>query len=360
MNLNLTAEMLAGGENATLARRPYIANNGRYKDQVVILQNTGSKDDKGQPIYVEEPLNIKANASTLRKDEFINLEEAIIEASRERLVIVDDIVAAGLTYNVGGLGTLISEWETASEMTDATISMDGETLSEKDRQEFGLTGVPIPIIQKPFTIGERTLLASRQRGAALDVTQGTEAGRAVARTLEKMVINGSTIAPVNANGNRYGIPGLTTFAARATATISDWGNPATAPATILSEILQMIKVMETQERKYGPFKLYIPGAWAWRFREDFKANSDKTLWDRVMEVNEIADIRVADLLDAPNVLLIQMDRGVLDLATAADITTVQWQTGSGWTNHYQVFCAMAPRLKTDFDGHCGILHAKTA
>lgn len=358
MNLSLTASDLAGGENAMLARRPYIASNGRHAGKTVIVQNTGKKDDKGNPVYVEQPIQINAGA-TLRKDEWINLEEAIIEASRERLVIVDDLVAAGLTYNVGGLGTLISEWETASEMTDATITMDGETLGEKDRQEFGLTGVPIPIIQKPFSIGERTLLASRMRGAGLDVTQGTEAARSVARVMESMVFNGSSLAAVNSAGNRYGIPGLLTFADRATAVISDWNNPATTPATILSEILQMVKVLETQERKYGPFKLYIPGAWAWRFREDFKANSDKTLMERVLDEDAIDAVRVSDALAAPNVVMIQMDRGTIDLAMAADITTVQWQSGSGWTNHFQVFSAMAPRLKSDFDGHTGILHAKT-
>ncbi len=214
---------LAMGENGILAKRPYIATAGRYAGQSVVAVNTGQMDNQGQPLYAEKP--IQANA-TLRKDEWIDLEDTIIESARERLVIVDDLQSAGLTYNVGGLGTLISEWETASEITDAEITMDGESTADKDRQEFGLNGVPIPVIQKPFSIGERMLMASRQRGASLDVTTGTEASRAVARMSEKMVFNGASIGANNSAGQRYTVPGLTNFPGRATFTLSDWSDDA--------------------------------------------------------------------------------------------------------------------------------------
>lgn len=349
---------LAGGENAILAKRPYIANSGRYAGQAVVAFNTGSVDGKGNPVYGERPIQI--NASTLRKDEWVSLEDAIIEAARERLVIVDDLISGGLTYNVGGLGTLVSEWENASEMTDASISMDGETdNSNGDRQQFSLSGVPIPVIEKKLSIGERVLLASRQRGAALDVTQGTEAARAIARTSEALVFYGSNVSARDTSGNQFTIPGLTTFAQRATQALSDWANAGVSNETILTEILTMIKKLETEERKYGPYTLYIPGAWAFRFRQDFKANSDKTLMQRVMEIEVIKAVRISDTLQAGDVILIELERGTIDLAIASDITTVQWQSGSGWTNHFQAFAAWAPRLKADYDGHCGICHGST-
>jgi len=360
MNAIITPEEmgLAGGENAILEQRPYIATNGKFKGQPVVAFNTGQLDKDGQPVYGEKPA-IQANASTLRKDDWVDLESAIIEAARERLVIVDDLMGAGLTYNVGGLGTLISEWESGSEITDAEITMDGETNSDKDRQQFALNGVPVPIVQKEFKIGERVLQASRRSGAALDVTTGTEAARAVARASEKMVFNGSTIGASNSGGTRYTIPGLTNFAGRATYTISDWSNAGVSNETILTEILQMIEVAETQERRYGPFKLYIPAEYSYRFRQDFKANSDKTLMQRVMEIDAIEAVRVSDVLGDGNVILLEMTRGTIDLAIASDLTTVQWQSGSRWTNHFQTFASWVPRLKQDYDGHCGIVHGTT-
>jgi len=352
-------EGLAGGENAVLARRPYIANSGRFAGQPVVAFNTGKMNDKKQAIYGERPINI--NASTLRKDEWVNLEDAIIESARERLVIVDDLMSAGLTYNVGGLGTLVSEWEASSEMTDASISMDGETDNNNgDRQNFSLQGVPIPVIEKKFSVGERMLLASRQRGAALDVTQGTEAARAVSRASELLVFYGSNVSGRDSSGNQFRIPGLTTFASRATQTLSNWAIVGTTTETILNEILLMIKKLETEERRFGPYTLYVPGAWAFRFRQDFKANSDKTLMQRVMEIDVLKAVRFSDTLKAGDVVMLEMDRGTIDLAIASDITTVQWQSGSGWTNNFQVFAAWAPRLKADFDGHCGICHGAFA
>ena len=348
---------LSGGENDTLAKRPYIATSGRHKGHAVIAVNTGQMDESGNPVYAERPINTNA---TLRKDEWIDLEDQIVEAARERLVVVDDLIGAGLTYNVGGLGTLISEWETGSEMTDADITMDGESVAEKDRVEFGLKGVPIPILHKDFSIGERMLLASRQRGAALDVTTGTEAARSVARRWEKLVFFGGGVASVNSAGTSYSIPGLLNFPDRETFTISDWSDSAVTPQTIHSEILQMVSKMETEQRCYGPFDVYIPGAYAYRFREDYKADGDKTLMQRVTDEDVIKRVRVSDVLTDGNVSMFEPNRRYLDLAMAADITTVQWQSGSGFTNHFKTYAASAPRLKADFDGRTGIMHGSTA
>ena len=355
----LTAEAAGlSGKYAVNHKQPYIATSGRYSGQSVVSIPNGQMDKDGQPTFIERPINTNA---TLRKDEWIDLEDQVIEAARERLVIVEDMRSAGLTYNVGGLGTLISEWEEASEMTDAEITMDGESTNDKDRQAFSLAGVPVPVVQKDFTIGERQLLSSRQRGASLDVTSGTEAARAVARRSESMIFFGGNIGASNSAGNSYTIPGLTTFADRATFTISDWSDDSGVSAeTILSEILQMVQKLETEERRYGPFTLYIPGAYSFRFREDFKANSDKTLMQRVMDEDVISNVRVSDVLTTGNVVLVELNRTVLDLAVASDLSTIQWQSGSGFTNHFKVFASWAPRLKKDYDGRTGILHGSTA
>jgi uncharacterized linocin/CFP29 family protein len=348
---------LFGGENAVLSKRPYIATNGRHKGHPVVTVNTGQMDESGNPVYQEKRINTNA---TLRKDEWIDLEDQILESARERLVIVDDLISAGLTYNVGGLGTIISEWESASEMTDAEITMDGETKTNKDRQNFKLNGVPIPIIQKDFSIGERQLLSSRNRGASLDVTQGVEAGLNVGRKSEHMVFFGASVG----GSNGYTIPGLTTFADRATYTISDWSDDddstGVTPEEIFGEILKMVQKLEDEKRAYGPFTLYIPGKYAFRFRQDFKEFSDKTLMERVVDEQVISRVRVSDTLTDGNVVLVEMNRRVLDLAIAADVTTVQWQSGSGFTNHFKTYAAWAPRLKADYDGRTGILHGSTS
>lgn len=349
MNMIVTPDEFGLNPMGAAHQQPYI----NAKGQSCIQVNTGQLDRQGQPVFKEQLINTNA---TLRKDEWINLDQQILTSARERLVIVSDMMSAGLTYNAGGLGTMIAEWESASEITDAEIAMDGESKSNKDRQEFTLNGVPIPVVRKEFTIGQRALLASRTRGAALDITTGAEAARAVARASEKMVFNGTTMGAVKSATNSYTIYGLTNYPNRATATIADWANPATTPETILANIFAMVKELETNQRRFGPYRLYIPGAYLSRFREDFKANSDKTLMERVLDEASITDVRASDVLAVGNVVLVQMTSDVLDLAIASDLTTVQWQSGSGWTNNFQTYAAWAPRLKSDYDNRCGICH----
>lgn len=346
-------EIAMGGEIAVAKRRPYINRRG---ENVVALP-TGRLLANGDPEYREQRIHTNA---TLRKDEWVRIDERLITAARERLVIIDDMRSAGLIAPMGGLGTLISEWEKVSEMTDAEVTMDGESQTDEDRVAFGINGVPIPLIQKRFRIGERTLLASRTRGAGLDVTNGVEAARAVARTSEKMVFNGLTLGASNSAGDTYQIYGLTTFPQRATISISDWTDESTTPEEILDDILAMVRVMETQQRHYGPFNLYIPGNVAWQFRRDFKQFGERTLMQRVQAEESIAAVRVSDVLESPNVVLVQMDELVLDLAVASDVSNIQWASGSGWTNFFQTFAAWAPRLKSDYDGRTGILHATMA
>lgn len=327
-------------------KRPYINNRG----ESVIAVNTGMVDAANQPIYREQRV---ANA-TLRKDDWIQLDRTILETAKERLVIVSDLMSLGLTYSVGGLGTIITEWERQGELTDAEITMDGESQTDEDRLEFDLQGVPIPIIQKRFRIGERQLLASRRNGSGLDVSTGAAAALSVARTSENLVFNGSpNIGAVDS----YSIYGLTNFPGRTLDTMLDWSLVGTDPQEILADILGFVQTMETTKHRYGPFYLYVPTAYAYRFREDFKANGDKTLMQRVLDTGVIKEVRFSDVLAVGNVLMIQMTPDVIDLAIASDVTTIQWASPSGWANYFQMFAAWAPRLKADKNGSSGILHA---
>lgn len=352
------------GEEATyLSKRPYINDRGA----LVVSVPAGLKtNDQGEQIrtyrerVIATPGNFNVNA-TLRKDEWIQIDMELMESFRQRLQIVEDLRAANLIHSVGGLGVLVSEWENASEITDAAIDMHGEPpgSGREDRQEFGLNGVPVPLIHKEFQIGERVLQASRQRGSSLDVTTGIEASRACARTIEDMVVNGvsSKLGAVNSDGNTYSINGLTTFPNRATYTsLSDWSAAGTTQETILTEILEMVQDMEENQRRFGPFALYIPADASFQFYQDFKAESDKTLMTRVLEDPRIDSVKVLDVLAAGNVLLIQLDKMSLDLAEGAAESNIQWASGSGWTNFFQTFAAIAPRLKTDYDGRTGIMH----
>ena len=329
--------------NAILAKRPYIAEKGsRYAGQPVICQVKGAGKNAE---YYERPVN---NA-TLRKDEWQELDTVIVEAARERLVGVDDLISRGLTHSLGGVGVLTAQWEAGSEMTDANITMDGETVDDQDRQEFALRGVPVPVVHKDFKLSLRVLEASRTIGAALDVTTGAEAGQSVARSSEKILFNGASI-----KSDGYTIHGYTTHPNRNIASISDWSTAS--GATILSETTTLIQTLR-QDRHYGPVIMYIPAEYEAAFEDDLKAETGISVRERLLRINGLEDIKVADVLGTGEVVLAEMSRTNVDMAIAQDVSTMEWQPGSQWTTHYQAAAVWVPRFKDDFDGRLGVVHA---
>lgn len=304
-------------------------------------------NDANGNLYAQE---IRANA-TLRKDDWISLDTALRNIATIRLNGIADLQNAGLIYNAGDLGSTVAEWQTGSDMTPASVTMSGEAKNEKDRQEFGLAGVPLPIIRKDFTINQRTLLSSRRSGAGLDTTQMQVCTRLVAEKSEYILFRGDS----NSLGN-YSIYGYCTHPSRNTGTLGvDWGATTPSGQGIVNDVLRMIAASEAA-RHYGPFILYVPGDYMNNLRNDFKTNSDKTILQRLLEIDVISQVKVSDQLAADNVVLVQMTADVVDLAVAQDMTTVNWASGDGFSNSFAVFAAWVPRIKPDYDSRLGITH----
>lgn len=326
------------------AGRPWVDINGRSYIAV--------NDANGNLIAQE----IQTNA-TLRKDDWINLDQAVRMIATQRLAGINDLRAAGLVYPAGDLGSTIAEWEASSDMTDAEINMAGTTTSEKDRQAFSLAGVPIPIIRKDFDINTRNLLASRRRGAGLDVTSAQTATRLVAEASENLLFNGDTSIVVGG----YSLPGYTTHSSRVTGVLgAPWSGGSVTGEGILNDVHDMISGLENVKH-YGPYMLYVNSTMWPSLRKDYSsAKGDNTILERILAEDVIQGVRVSDKLGSDSVVMVQMTSDVVDLAVAQDITTVNWQSGDGMNNSFAVFSAWVPRLKPDYDGNLGIAHYTTS
>lgn len=291
--------------------------------------------------------------SLLRYDEWKRIDDKVVQIARERLRVVSDIQAAGLTVDLGGLGVLISEYEKIGDMSPAQQSLAGVTEGEEDLPAWSLTGVPVPITHKDFRINVRQLLASRRTGQPLDTTAITIATRKVVELLESTVFNGSGIQ-IGANRT---VPGFLNFADRVTGSLTnnDWANAATTGENILSDTLDMIAAAKAVNF-YGPYVMYIPEEYEVVLMADFKTNSDKSIISRLLELSPLTAIRPASALPTGNVLLVQMTEEVLDMPVGADIQVVEWDTKGGLSMHFKVMTAMVPRLKSDANGATGIVH----
>ena len=296
--------------------------------------------------------DITANG-LLQKDEWKALDTTVIMATQKRLNGIADLRSAGLTYSLGSLGVLTAEWENASSMSDAQVDMAGETPGREDSVEFTTQGVPVPLIHKGFRINIRRLMAARNLGQSIDTTQAAVAARRVALKLEDILFNGLSL-----KNDGYNVYGYTTLPQRLRTNIGTAWDAASP--TIVADVIHMIETA-ADAGFYGPFNLYVPSNYWAVLMEDYDTYKDGTWLDRLLMLPELQAVKVSDVMESDEVVLVQMTSDVVDLAIGQDVTTVEWNSLGGMVSHFKVMGAMIPRLKytEDEDGAtvAGIVHA---
>lgn len=296
--------------------------------------------------------------TVLRKDEWIQLDTALVPVARERMPGVNDLMSRGLTLNLtNAMGTLVVQHETVSEFTAAEVSMDGLTRTQGDRQTFNLVSTPVPIVHKDFSISARNLEASRRLGQPLDTTQAEEAVRQVAETIEGMLFNGLTSGDTLGFGSSSAqLFGYTNRTNRNTVTLSeDWDASGKTGEEILNDVLSMISAAHT-DRMFGPYVLYVPtNSWT-PLMEDFKSNSDKSVYQRLLEIPGLEAIKPADKLTDDNIVLVQMTKTNVDMLNGLQPTIVQWDSEGGMKLNFKVLAIMVPRIKLDSGNRSGVVH----
>lgn len=298
--------------------------------------------------------------TTLRPDEWKHFDEAIVDVARQRLVGVGDLISAGLTYNLpNGMGTTVLETEDASDMSEAQIDMDGATVSKSDRMNFGVGYLPLPIIHKGFDINARVLESSRKRGQSLDTTQAAVAAIKVSEKVEDILFNGASTYQFGSNSAK--VYGYTDFPGRNSVELeTNWDASGKTGAQIVADVLEM-KQSSISDSHYGPWKLYVPTAYDTVLDEDYSsAKGDNTIRDRILKIDGIQSVKVADKLTANNILLVQMQQQTVRMVIGMQPTTLQWETKGGMVFHFKVMTIMVPQLRTDQNGKCGIIHMSAA
>ena len=322
------------------ALRPFIGESG--KSYITI---------NGKPIPTQ-------NAATLRKDDWIQLDEAIIRVAKPRLKAVGDLRARGLTFTIAnGMGTTVLQTENISDIDPAIVSMDGLREGKPDRPEFDITNLPLPIIHKDFHFSLRQLQASRNGGSPLDTSTAELAARRVAEEAEKMLLGVSTVADTfNYAGSASTIYGYTDFPSRLTVTLTTpTGTIATDGAAFLNDVMEMMQASRDAYH-YGPWVLYVASAWDQYLDNDFKATSDKTIRNRVKELEGLEDIRTLDYLSDYDTVLVQMESSIVREVIGMDMVTLQWDSKGGLQKNFKIMTIMVPQLRADQNGNTGIVH----
>ena len=320
--------------------RPWIGNDGRT--YLTMVEN-------GKP----KSVCIGNATSSLRKDDWKLLDDAIVKAAMPRLKAVGDLRSKGLVYSIpNGMSKTVLETETVGDTNDATISMDGLREGLNDRPKFELTNLPLPIIHYDFGFSARQIAVSRNGGSPLDTTMAELAGRKVAEAAEKLLIGNWTADDQYTYGGGT-IYGYTDFPDRSTKTLTTpTGSNGT---TTLTEVLDM-KALAYADYHYGPYTLYNSPAWDKFLDNEFKTNSDRSLRERISAIDGITGPTTLDYLTNYDMLLVQNTTDVVREVIGMDITTVQWESKGGMQLNFKVMAIMVPQLRSDQNDRSGIVH----
>lgn len=333
------------------------------------------------------------NATTLRKEEWLMLDQVVLREARFRLRAWADLAAANTFGGFNGMSKMILEHETMSDPGEAVVDMDGLSEGRTDQPRFQLEGLPLPITHSDFFFSARRLAVSRNSGTPLDTTMGEAAGRRVAEAIEKVTIGvdtGVTYGGASTQTGGYGrtssVYGYLNFGPRLTKTNlykpTGVGRSGTGwtPLDTVKDVLAMRNSLYNN-KFYGPFMIYHSDDWDEYLDEDYFTTtgvgsvaglSTQTLRDRLRAIGNVLDVRRLDLLRSSatssgdpvaiasastnpwTLIMIQMTPDVARAVNGMDITTVQWESVGGMRLNFKVLCIQVPQLRATFAGNCGI------
>jgi len=329
--------------------RPWIGRDGR----AYITVHTG-----GDPKNPKNYKSIQVNAATLRRDEWKQLDEAVLKVSETRLNGIADLISNGLTYNLGNpMGTTQLEWHDVSSAMGAELTMDGISRTKGDRPVYQTNYLPIPILHVDYEINARVLEASRKLGNPLDTTSAEIAARKVNEKLEEMLFTDTSYAWGSKDDRtRNKIYSYLNYPDINTVTLSaNWNASGKTAAQILNDVLNM-KQASIDAKHYGPWILYIPTAYETVLDGDYDATTPgTTIRERILKIDRIKDVKVVDTLPAHHVLLVQMTSDVVRLVRGLPIQNVEWKAEGKFVTKYKVLTIQVPQIRSDQNGNCGIV-----
>lgn len=292
----------------------------------------------------------------LRKDEWLELDRVVLDTAKVELNGIQDLISLGLVKRLGGLGSKVSAYERISEMTAATVSMSVDVPGEKDRLEYTMVNVPIPVIFKDFSFDLRDLSAARQTGDPLETDHIAAATRVVTEGMETMLFSGSS-----EQLGGYIIYGYTNHPNRVQSTAvalggGDWGTAGNAYKTIQGA-LASLRAMGFR----GPFMVYASSTQYGQTLNYFSANDSRSEKVVILQnMPEVRDIKPSFELSDGVVVVAQMTSNVVDLAVGFSLAPVSWVEMGGMISQYRVMTALAPRVKADANSRCGVVHITAA
>lgn len=364
-------------------RRPYFDKWGKP----AVTVNTGRWTvERGQRVPIREsvqivrllnqgiidPIFLTANATAMRKEQWIELDKTVIKEYRTQLTAWQDLMAANSFSGFNGMARLTMEYEAMSDPGAAVVDMDGLGEGRQDSPLFKLRSMPLPITHSDFWFSERRLQISGNGGMPFDLTMAEAGARRIGESIERTTIGTQTGITYGTETAGYGthdgtstVYGYINHPSRFTKT--DFTAPNAngwTPDTTYNELLTAIATMKASG-VYGPYQIYYSTDWFKYMSRAYSVSggnhSGETLISMLQKLPGIKGVKELEYLTTTFTFIIVKEASeVARAVNGRDITTLQWPSQGGMRVNFKIMAIQVPQIRASYSNVCGILHGTTA
>jgi hypothetical protein len=310
------------------------------------------------------------NATTLTRDDWIQIDRAVVRTPLQRLSAYADLRAANVIGGFDAWSKLTYEYSAMGTAGEVVKDMDATAPARNDTPLNLIRSTPLPVIHGDFEYPQRLLDVSRGAGGALDTTMFSEVTRRFWEMVEKTCIGTETGVsygtrstgpfPHTGTSTEYG---YTNWPYRITKT--DLNSPTgTNPQDVVQDVMEMIETMNGAGY-FGPFVLYHSTPYSIYLNSDYfrsgGTSAVRSVRERLMELDGLSAIRRLDYLTS-GYQLILVDFGTQMLAAIDGMQprTVQWSERGGYIQKFMVLGVQTLVLKAPSSGVGPIVHGTTS
>ncbi len=311
-----------------------------------VMVNTGT--DGKQYRVLTNAHGIVRN-SVLPEDAWKSLEAAVIQEQSVPTNVIADLRTAGLVIP-DSIWAVQHEFDVISEVTSATISIDGEGDDSHDQFQTERHAITVPIVSKSFSLGARALGAyNNVPGRSFNTDLARAATQVVMEAQTNAFFNGYAVQ-LSATSIAYGV--VNHPDANTGASAGDWGTVGNAEATV-SVMIQA----ESADNYFGPFTLYVSRVQYDEIALLYKSvDNNTTELDRILSLPQIKEVKQVseNFLAAGTAVLVQLQSNVVAWVEELPISIVEWQSPDGMTTQWRIMAVGAPRATSTWADRSGI------
>jgi hypothetical protein len=310
------------------------------------------------------------NATTLTRDNWIEIDRAVERARRQRLSAWEDLLARNRRGGFDAWSKMTLEYATASDAGEAVKDMDATAPGRDDTPTNLIRSVPLPVIHSDFSYPQRLLDQTRASGMPLDTEMVEQGTRRIWEMVEKTLIGtetgvtwgGRSAGPFPHTGASTEF-GYTNFTYRVTKT--DLTAPTGSnPEAVVQDVMEMIETMNGNGY-FGPFVLYHSTPYSLYLNSDYfrsgSTSAVRTVRERLMEVEGIESIKRLDYLTSGyQLLLVDFGSGQFQAIDGMQPRVVQWSERGGMIQKFMVMAIQVPLLRAPGNGVAGVVHGTTS